>query len=33
MRLYSGPLSLFTAKVRIALAEKNLSYELISSSS
>jgi glutathione S-transferase len=30
MRLFSGPLSLFTAKVRIALAEKNLPYELIS---
>ena len=27
MRLYSGPLSLFTAKVRIALAEKGLAYE------
>ncbi len=30
MRLYSGPLSLFTAKVRVALAEKNLAYEKIS---
>lgn len=29
MKLYSGPLSLFTGKVRIALAEKNLPYELI----
>jgi glutathione S-transferase len=29
MRLYSGPLSLFTAKVRIALAEKGLAYERI----
>jgi glutathione S-transferase len=29
MRLYSGPLSLFTAKVRIALAEKGLPYERI----
>jgi len=29
MQLYSGPLSLFTAKVRIALAEKNLPCELI----
>jgi len=29
MRLYSGPLSLFTAKVRIALAEKALPYERI----
>ena len=29
MRLYSGPLSLFTAKVRVALAEKGLSYERI----
>ncbi len=28
--LYSGPLSLFTAKVRIALAEKGLPYELVS---
>lgn len=26
--LYSGPLSLFTAKVRVALAEKGLPYEL-----
>ncbi len=30
MRLYSGPLSLFTAKVRVALAEKQLPYELVS---
>ena len=30
MKLYSGPLSLFTAKVRIALAEKGLEYELVS---
>ena len=30
MKLYSGPLSLFTAKVRVALAEKGLAYELIS---
>jgi len=29
MELYSGPLSLFTAKVRIALAEKGLDYERI----
>lgn len=29
MKLYSGPLSLFTAKVRIALAEKGVSYERI----
>ena len=29
MRLYSGPLSLFTAKVRIALAEKGLAYERV----
>ena len=29
MRLYSGPLSLFTAKVRIALAEKGLDYERV----
>ena len=29
MKLYSGPLSLFTAKVRIALAEKQLDYERI----
>lgn len=27
--LYSGPLSLFTAKVRVALAEKRLNYELV----
>jgi glutathione S-transferase len=30
MMLYSGPLSLFTGKVRIALAEKGLDYELVS---
>jgi glutathione S-transferase len=30
MKLYSGPLSLFTAKVRIALDEKGLAYELVS---
>jgi glutathione S-transferase len=29
MKLYSGPLSLFTAKVRIALAEKRIPYERI----
>jgi glutathione S-transferase len=29
MKLYSGPLSLFTAKVRIALDEKSLAYERI----
>ena len=29
MKLYSGPLSLFTSKVRIALAEKALRYERI----
>jgi glutathione S-transferase len=29
MKLYSGPVSLFTAKVRIALAEKRLEYERI----
>lgn len=29
MKLYSGPLSLFTAKVRIALAEKAIPYERI----
>jgi glutathione S-transferase len=29
MRLYSGPLSLFTAKVRIALAEKGIDYERV----
>ena len=29
MKLYSGPLSLFTAKVRIALDEKQLPYERI----
>ena len=30
MKLYSGPLSLFTAKVRIALEEKGLAYEKVS---
>jgi glutathione S-transferase len=30
MRLYSGPLSLFTGKVRIALAEKGIACELVS---
>jgi glutathione S-transferase len=30
MKLYSGPLSLFTGKVRIALSEKGLDYELVS---
>jgi glutathione S-transferase len=30
MKLYSGPLSLFTAKVRVALDEKNLRYDKIS---
>jgi glutathione S-transferase len=30
VKLYSGPLSLFTAKVRIALEEKGLAYEKIS---
>jgi glutathione S-transferase len=30
MKLYSGPLSLFTAKVRIALDEKKIPYQLIS---
>jgi glutathione S-transferase len=29
VKLYSGPLSLFTAKVRIALAEKSIDYERI----
>ncbi len=29
MKLYSGPLSLFTAKVRIALADKGLAYERV----
>ncbi len=29
MKLYSGPLSLFTAKVRIALDEKGIPYELV----
>ena len=30
MKLYSGPLSLFSAKVRVALAEKGLVYDEIS---
>ena len=30
MRLYSGPLSLFSGKVRIALDEKGVTYELVS---
>src|SRR5262245_53836422 len=30
MKLYSGPLCLFTAKVRIALDEKGLAYEKVS---
>ena len=29
MILYSGPMSLFTGKVRIALDEKGLDYELV----
>jgi len=29
MKLYSGPLSLFSAKARIALGEKRLAYELV----
>lgn len=29
MKLYSGPLSLFTAKVRIALGEKGIDYERV----
>jgi glutathione S-transferase len=29
MKLYSGPLSLFTAKVRIALDEKSLAYDRV----
>jgi len=29
MKLYSGPLSLFTAKVRIALAEKRIAYQRV----
>jgi len=29
MKLYSGPVSLFTAKVRIALDEKAIPYERI----
>jgi glutathione S-transferase len=29
MKLYSGPLSLFSAKARIALAEKGLAHELL----
>ncbi len=30
MKLYSGPLSLFTAKVRVALREKGLAVEVVS---
>ena len=30
MKLYTGPLSLFSAKVRIALAEKGLEFEHVS---
>jgi glutathione S-transferase len=30
MKLLSGPLSLFTAKVRVALAEKGVAYDLVS---
>jgi len=30
MRIYSGPLSLFTGKVRIALDEKRVPYDLVS---
>ena len=30
MNLYSGPLSLFTGKVRIALDEKGLEYDIVS---
>ena len=30
MKLYSGPLSLFTGKVRVALDEKGLAHELVS---
>jgi glutathione S-transferase len=30
MRLYSGPLSLFSGKVRVALDEKGVAYELVS---
>ena len=30
MKLYSGPLSLFTGKVRIALDEKGLEYDIVS---
>jgi glutathione S-transferase len=29
VKLYSGPLSLFTAKVRVALAEKGIAYERV----
>ena len=29
MKLYSGPLSLFSAKARIALGEKGLAHELV----
>jgi glutathione S-transferase len=29
MKLYSGPLSLFSAKARIALGEKNVAHELV----
>ena len=29
MKLYSGPLSLFTAKIRIALDEKQLAYDRV----
>jgi glutathione S-transferase len=29
MKLYSGPLSLFTGKVRVALAEKGIEYERV----
>ena len=29
MKLYSGPISLFTAKVRVALAEKGLAYDRV----
>ncbi len=29
MKLYSGPASLFAAKVRVALAEKQLEYERV----
>src|SRR5438046_5525030 len=30
MKLYSGPLSLFTGKVRVALDEKGLAHEIVS---